>query len=915
MKPLKLSLKNIGPFVGNHTIDFTALDNIFLISGKTGGGKTTILDAVTYALYGSLAGARKTNDKRHLRSDFCNPQDECTIELDFLLNGNTYRVERSLPVMYTTRNGTQREEGEIAILYQAKTAQPDTSLMPNLFESETGFEQITSQKSETDTALKSLLSLSVDEFSRIVLLPQGEFATFLRQNSTERKAMLAKLFPIDQFSRITESLKESRIQKLALLGEITGNLNHITQIYDPKTAEETEKELVAVRDKANNDAAMHQKSMYDLRNELEKLSEQAAKFKEFQIIAAQRKALAEQKDETDADIVRLEKCLEAEKIYPLAKTYQTAQNQLRNIYAEQEICVKEIEECQKQTEIINAQSDNCETDKQRLGDIELSLHDLERCRVIEEKAKSAQKEYDILQSQHSACLAEMQDIQSELQPLSDFTANLEKNQTEYENAAENYNILSLQLLFAKDAVAEQKEILQNQILADANHILNDFIQADKKAKSLDLASALAHDLENGEPCPVCGSTEHPRTAQKSEDFFTYDEKIEAQEKIVRQAAEILEQTRGYRRELAGEIRYSSQGLATTTNNSPPVSCLENAEKNKDKAKTALKTAENIVNEKKSLLDAVSAAVRQKENLEAKQIPLREKETDLNLSIARIKTSVEQSQDELNTVLQKVGEPEKNINAAINILTCEKHSLMQKTEDFESKKKQNDEKRVRLAEKILATEKNLKNTELQVLKSCEDVTELLLTSSFCDDLRASSANKIALNEDELFESIQRVQDALLGESQKLALQKKIEQYKNEMLRLETLYNEKKSDVPQTGEQTQERQKILQEQHAQTEILLEEAHSAYTSAQANIMQFEEQKNKFNDYTVRKDEITAELNLYTRLYNAISGGNPKKIPLDSWVLGMYLEEITLFASKRLERISDGRYTMYSNPEQDGG
>ena len=71
MKPLKLTIKNIASFTGEHAIDFSLLGNMFLICGKTGSGKTTVLDSLTYALYGSLPGSRRQNEIRSLRSDFC----------------------------------------------------------------------------------------------------------------------------------------------------------------------------------------------------------------------------------------------------------------------------------------------------------------------------------------------------------------------------------------------------------------------------------------------------------------------------------------------------------------------------------------------------------------------------------------------------------------------------------------------------------------------------------------------------------------------------------------------------------------------------------------------------------------------------------------------------------------------------
>ena len=196
MKPEVLKLYNIGPFVGEHEIDFSQLDDIFLISGKTGSGKTTILDAITYVLYGNLPGARKNIDTKNLRSHFCNENETSYVDFVFSLNSKFYRVKRTLPYIYTTRNNTKRKEAETTELYELKDRYDKIGNI------------ISNQKTEADGKIIDYIHLTLDEFSKIILLPQGEFANFLRQNSTERKGMLSKLFPVDIFTNIIQYTKD-----------------------------------------------------------------------------------------------------------------------------------------------------------------------------------------------------------------------------------------------------------------------------------------------------------------------------------------------------------------------------------------------------------------------------------------------------------------------------------------------------------------------------------------------------------------------------------------------------------------------------------------------------------------------------------------------------------------------------------
>jgi hypothetical protein len=204
MRPRRLELLNVGPFVGRTEIDFDSLGDIFLISGKTGSGKTTVFDSICYALYGNLPGGRR-NQARRLRSDFAPEEADCSVALDFDLGDRTYRVEREPPRSRKKARGDGVvEDPETATIFERTAA---------------GLVPLSGKKTDADERIRALMGLSFDEFSKIVLLPQGEFAEFLKQSTADRREVLRKLFPVDHAVRTRELATERSKAATARLAE------------------------------------------------------------------------------------------------------------------------------------------------------------------------------------------------------------------------------------------------------------------------------------------------------------------------------------------------------------------------------------------------------------------------------------------------------------------------------------------------------------------------------------------------------------------------------------------------------------------------------------------------------------------------------------------------------------------------
>jgi exonuclease SbcC len=200
MRPHRLELTAFGPFAGEVEVDFDRLGQggLFLMHGETGAGKTTVLDGLSFALYGRVAGVRGVN---RLRSDHADAAVSTRVRLDVSIGGRRFRVTRS-PAQERPK---QRGSGT--------TVTPASVSLEEWDDNTSGGWLPRSQRvGEVDLELTELLGMSAEQFHQVVLLPQGQFARFLHSDAGERTQLLQRLFGTDRFRRIEDWLAEQRRQ-------------------------------------------------------------------------------------------------------------------------------------------------------------------------------------------------------------------------------------------------------------------------------------------------------------------------------------------------------------------------------------------------------------------------------------------------------------------------------------------------------------------------------------------------------------------------------------------------------------------------------------------------------------------------------------------------------------------------------
>lgn len=459
MKPEKLIICGWGPYKDRTVIDFTKFntDTLFLITGQTGAGKTTIFDAIAYALYGMLSG--EVREKGSVRSDFADENTKTYVELYMGHKGEQYHILRNpeyqRPKKKKNGESTYTKEKENAAL-----TLPDGTIIA-------GNQDVTGK-------IEELLGMDGRQFRQISMIAQGEFAKMLLASGTEKTAIFRELFGTGIYAAVQGSLKERSAKlyreymnfknkmeedvRLLTLDdenwkEITGHEQMDFVAVEHYLTDKLAEINTAVKEKSAEEKVIEEK-LLQLQEELTKIRQINERFKEL--------------DETKRQLVLLEE--KKEDMQKLEKQIQAVKRAQLFLLEEKVVAEKEQGEAQSRKRI--------ETLQEELKHCLSELKKLEGIAAKQEKIREAYHLEEQLQDT-------LMQIKRKHQELSDVEKKLENVRQEY-------------LTAQKKADDKRKS----------------YEEADRIYKNAVIGIA-ARFVEEGKPCPVCGALEHPHVAEMS----------------------------------------------------------------------------------------------------------------------------------------------------------------------------------------------------------------------------------------------------------------------------------------------------------------------------------------------------------------------------------------------------------------
>ena len=500
MRPHKLTISAFGPYAGQTEIDFDKFgtQGLFLITGDTGAGKTTIFDAITYALFGEASGSSR--DDSMFRSTYADPDVPTFVELQFEYGGKQYLVKRSPKQERPKARGTGYTTQNAEASLQIDDAAPITSLK------------------DVNAKLIEILGVNFSQYSQIAMIAQGQFRELLLADTKKRAEIFRSIFKTYGYLSLQKRLQEDAN---ALYGEVQNKRRSAVQYVDGAVCLENSEhaaDLMAAKKKVQRNEMTIREMIALISTILSEEQQKEKELKEEQQVLQNKidgiqkqldadKTYKQNKENHDKAVAEKERREKEEKpslVRQLeeAKSHQPEINQLTtdisvmsekmSKYAELSQCVKDLEQNAEDIKTNNAESEKTDTDhKQLLADIkgkERELGDINNQKPGEEAIK----------------------INARIEALGEESEKLTKLKEDIDSCRKELGKLPKLQIKAKEA--EKKRENASKQYEEKYHL---FIA--------EQAGYLAEELKEGQPCPVCGSTLHPQLAQKAPEAPTKKE--------------------------------------------------------------------------------------------------------------------------------------------------------------------------------------------------------------------------------------------------------------------------------------------------------------------------------------------------------------------------------------------------------
>lgn len=619
MRPITLTMSAFGPYAGKTTIalDQLGTGGLYLITGDTGAGKTTIFDAITFALYGEASG--NTRDVNMFRSKYADPATPTEVELTFAYDGKTYTVRRNPEYVRPKSRG----EGFTTEKANAELYYPDGRVVTRL--------------KEVNQALLSIMGVDRNQFAQIAMIAQGDFLKLLLASTEERKKIFQKIFRTQNYFRLQELLKEESGKQKAVYEETARSIRQ----YIDGIVCDTDDILNPEVNKAKNKELTNAEVLALIQKLIEQDTQQSAAVAEK--ISACEKCL-------DESTSVLAAAAEREKT---ADALQKAQQQLEQAQQEQATAKKTLDSATMKQPEIQQITEELAAIKSQLPDYDELESKMRICSELQKNRDEIVKNAANAARTAALLTDEIAAMKKEQTLLQDVGANKVSLENQRKALDERYQEL-VRLNGDESAYTALERRLQQaqndyNTKAAASRSKREAYERMQRLYLDAQAGVLSETLVDGCPCPVCGSLSHPNPARKPTEAPT-KEQLEAYKTSAEMAEDVTTKASVKAGNVAGQLETSKENLLWKAEQLLNCTNLEDLDRCCREAmqKTATES-EGIAGELKNIADRLLRKAALDKELPRKEAELTDSQTSRS-ELEKAQTALDSRLDEITARL-------------------------------------------------------------------------------------------------------------------------------------------------------------------------------------------------------------------------------------------------------------------------
>lgn len=906
-------MQAFGPYAGREVIDFKQLENrtMFVISGKTGAGKTTIFDGISFAIYGKASGEDRNGQE--LRSQFAEDDLGTEISLEFELRGKTYFIVRA------PQQERKKKSGEGHTVVGAKA---------ELYKlTDSGKVLLGANIRDVDEQIKHIMGIDANQFRQIIMIPQGEFRKLLTSDSKDKELILQKLFHTELYKRIEEKLKEdaaelrklserSRQTRIHLMKEIQSLEDSI--LTEEILAEEPNEQrilplLIEEINKANESLVVYtekikkeQTARDKIQGEIYQAQELLKRFEELEKLRLEKDELVKRKPEMETKAAVIKMAQRAGALEKQEQFYLRMGRQAKDLQSQldqqNETAKKLFENTILLQKRYDAEMDKT-SDREQLS---AKVHHLQQLKqmvdtVSEQKQiavdlngvwKQAQTEQVRLEKQLSQMEIDEEKIallKTEAEQAIVLFAELERQADKNEDLLTKLVKLEESDQFVKQAHDEfsGKQEVVKQAVERALQQKTALELLESKWRDSQ-AGILAAALTHGEMCPVCGSSEHPAKAVHSAEQPDEDE-LKQQKAEVNKAEQ--QKTSAETAFYKAESRYQSlqetyqerfaavralvadfelARLEEYKNN-----CQQKKHENEEQLRVLLKQKQTIssISEKLSRIKTEKRTIKfEIETVKTKEEKARTQLLEANAKLAATVASIP----------EEIREPEA-FNQALKQAVTEQKQLEEALEAARTSLMQGKEQETTIKANITSSEEQLKKVTIELNEE---------RSRFKVEMTALG-----------FESYGSYVAAKKTEAEVKTLESDLQQYEQRYQTVTNVFHDLELKLKGAVKPDIE---ALQQQFTNADQVLEELRQLFAKLTSAKQKNEQIHEKLDRMILEQKEIEDRYRVIGHLHEVSKGQNPFRITFERFVLASFLDEILNEANIRLNKMTSGRFQL---------